>query len=163
MDSRILGRTLAVVTLALGLALPAAGQSSAQTKVGGLIHDYATSGGTDWQIVGDWSATLKGASGKVDVVISVSMERPNPASPGAHTHHVAILDGTVTAIANGYRITGVAAITSNGTTAGFSGSEVTVDVTGGPAVALAKVAVTFGGAAAGHFGDQPIEGVVSLK
>jgi hypothetical protein len=163
MNSWILGRALLVVTLTLAAAGIAAAQSSAQTKVSGLIHDYATSAGTDWQIVGDWSATLKGASGKVDVLMSLSMERPNPASPGAHTHHVAIVDGTVTAIANGYRITGAASITSNGATAPFSGSEVTVDVTGGAALALAKVSVTFGGTAAGHFGDQPIEGVVSLR
>jgi hypothetical protein len=163
MNSRILGCALVLVTLGLVAAGPAAAQSNAHTKIDGLVHDYVTPGGTAWQLVGEWSATLKGASGKVDVLASLSMQRPDPASPGAHTHHVALVDGVVTVLANGYRITGTASITSNGTEAPFSGSPLTVDVTGGPAVPLAKLSMTFGGAAAGHFGDQPVEGVVSLK
>jgi hypothetical protein len=91
------------------------------------------------------------------------MKRPDAASPGAHTHHVALTDGTVSVITGGYRISGTAAITSNGAVAGFSGSPVTFDVTGGALVPLAKASLTFGGAAVGHFGDQPIEGVVVLR
>jgi hypothetical protein len=159
MTSRILGRTLALVTIALALAAPAAAQSS---SVVGVIDDYATVADVPWQLAGEWKGTLK-ATGTVDIVVSVSMKRPDPASPGVHTHHVSLNDGAVSVITGGYRISGTAVITSNGAVAGFSGSPVTFDVTGGAQVALAKVSLTFGGAAAGHFGDQPIEGVVVLR
>jgi hypothetical protein len=159
MNSRILGRTLGIVTITLALATPAAAQTA---RVVGVIDDYATAAGVPWQLAGEWSATLK-ATGTVDIVVSVSMKRPDPASPGAHTHHIALTDGTVSVITGGYRISGTASITSNGAAAGFSGSPVTFDVTGGAVVSLAKVGLTFGGAAVGHFGDQPIEGVVVLR
>jgi hypothetical protein len=51
-------------------------------------------------------------------------------------------------------------LTSNGSLAAFSGSLVDIEITGSRAVPFANVAVTFGGAAAGHFGPQPIKGVV---
>ena len=159
MTSRILGRTLGIVTIALSLAAPAAAQSA---RVVGVIDDFATAGGVNWTLAGEWSATLK-ATGTVDIVASVSMKRPDPASPGAHTHHIALTDGVVSVIQGGYRISGTASITSNGVAAGFSGSPVTFDVTGGATVPLAKASLTFGGAAVGHFGDQPIEGVVVLR
>ena len=66
-------------------------------------------------------------------------------------------------LVNGYRVTGTAALTSNGAVAPFSGSPVTVDVTGGNALMLATVKLTFGGAAAGHFGDSALTGVVSIR
>jgi H+/Cl- antiporter ClcA len=90
------------------------------------------------------------------------MVRSDNATRSAHTHHVGLVDGTVTAIPNGYRITGAATITSNGAAAPFSGSPVVVEVTGNTAVTLAKIALTFQGAAVAHFGDQPIEGVVRM-
>ena len=159
MTSRILGRTLGLVTIALALAIPAAAQSA---SVVGVIDDYATVADVPWQLAGEWKGTLK-TTGTVDIVVSVSMKRPDAASPGAHTHHVVLTDGTVSVIAGGYRISGTATITSNGAVAGFSGSPVTFDVTGGAQVPLAKASLTFGGAAVVHFGDQPIEGVVVLR
>lgn len=159
MTSRILGRTLGLVTIALALAIPAAAQSA---SVVGVIDDYATVADVPWQLAGEWKGTLK-TTGTVDIVVSVSMKRPDAASPGAHTHHVVLTDGTVSVIAGGYRISGTAMITSNGAVAGFSGSPVTFDVTGGAQVPLAKASLTFGGAAVVHFGDQPIEGVVVLR
>jgi hypothetical protein len=39
---------------------------------------------------------------------------------------------------------------------------VIVDLTGNTAVPLAKITLTFGGAAVAHFGDQPIDGVVRI-
>jgi hypothetical protein len=80
---------------------------------------------------------------------------------GAHTHHVRLSEGQVTALPNGYRISGAAALTSNGSLAGFSGSRVEIDINGETAVPFANVAMTFGGAAASHFGTQPLRGVVT--
>jgi hypothetical protein len=162
MDSRILV-TAALVVTTLGLAAPAGAQSTAVARVGGVIHDFTADldASGPWQLVGDWSATLK-TSGTVDVQASLSMVRADNPTRSAHTHHVALIDGVLAAIVNGYRITGTATITSNGTAAPFSGSPVVVDVTGGAAVSLAKVAMTFQGAATGHFGDQPIEGVIRV-
>lgn len=164
MDSRILATAVLVVTTMLGFAGPAAGQSSAPTKVEGLFHDYTAEldASGPWQIVGEWSATLKGASGKVDVLGSLSMVRSDAITRSAHTHHLGLIDGVVAAIPNGYRITGAATITSNGGVAPFSGSPVVVEITGNAVVPLAKITLTFQGAAAAHFGDQPIDGVVRV-
>jgi hypothetical protein len=164
MDSRILVTAVVVVTTLLGTANPAPAQSAAPTKVEGLFHDYTADldGSGPWQLVGAWSATLKGASGKVDMLASLSMVRSDNPTRSPHTHHIGLLDGDVTAIPNGYRITGTATITSNGAVAPFSGSPVVVDITGSAVVALAKITLTFQGAAVAHFGDQPIDGVVRV-
>lgn len=165
MDIRILFMVAMLVTTMPGLASRAAAQSAAPTKVEGLFHDYTAEldASGPWQLVGDFSATLKGASGKVDVVASLSMVRSDSATRSAHTHHVGLIDGEVTRLANGYRITGTATITSNGAVAPFSGSPVVVELTGNAAVPLAKVTLTFQGGAVAHFGDQPIDGVVRVR
>ena len=80
-----------------------------------------------------------------------------------HTHQVTISDGQVTSLANGFQISGNAIITLNGNLAPFSGSLVTVQVTGGSAVPFENITVTFGGAAVMHFGDQPFHGVVKQR
>ena len=165
MHSTILIRTAMVVTIALATAGLAAAQSNAPTKLEGVINDYTdvTSASGPWHITGDWSAQLKGNSGKVDFVASLTMIRST--SGGApHTHHIGLTDGVVTAVANGYRISGQAAITSNGALAGFTGSQIDIELTGGTALPFSNVKITFGGAGAiGHFGDLPLDGVVTLR
>jgi hypothetical protein len=162
MNSRILV-TVALVVIALGVAAPASAQSAVVARVEGTFHDFTADldGSGPWQLVGAWTGALK-ATGAVDVTASLSMVRSDNTTRQPHTHHVALTDGAVSVIAGGYRITGPATITSNGATAGFSGSQVVVDITGGAAVALAKITLTFQGAAAAHFGDQPIDGVVRV-
>lgn len=165
MNSRILVTVVSVVTTLLSFAGLVYAQSAAPTKVEGLVHDYtaALDASGPWQLVGEWSATLNGASGRVDVIASLSMVRSEAATRSAHTHHVGLMNATATPIAGGYRISGPATITSNGAAAPFSGSTVVVDITGSAIVPLAKIAITFQGDAAGHFGDQPIEGVVRVQ
>lgn len=162
MSRRILV-TAVLVVITLGGAAPARAQSAVVARVDGTFHDFTADldGSGPWQLVGGWSGALK-ATGTVDVQASLSMVRADNPTRQPHTHHVALIDGTVSAIAGGYRIAGTATITSNGTTAGFSGSPVVVDITGGPAVALAKITLTFQGAAVAHFGDQPIDGIVRV-
>ena len=74
-----------------------------------------------------------------------------------------LTNATVEPLQNGFRLNGDAVITSNGNLAGFSGSNVTVDVTGGNTVAYSNISVRFAGGAVGHFGDQPLHGVVSPR
>ena len=152
-----------VIVLALGGQ--ALAQSSSPFKIEGTLNDYTdatNSTAGPWHITAEWSAELRGRSGHVDFVGSLTMVR-SVSGAASHTHHIALIDATVTPIANGYRISGDARITSNGAVAAFSGSHLDVDITGGPAIALSNVKLTFGGAAISHFGDQPIEGVVSLR
>jgi hypothetical protein len=88
------------------------------------------------------------------------MVRSDNAMRAEHTHHIRLTDGDVTTLANGHRISGTASFTVNGSLAGFTGSPVDIEISGGSAVSPSNVAVTFGGAAASHFGAQPLNGVV---
>ena len=152
--------TIAVITLAV--ADPAHAQSSAP-RVEGLVHHYTADLDTNgpWQIVGDWALTLNPATFTVDLVASFSMVRSDTTPRSPHTHHIRIPGAQITPIVNGYRFSGTAVILNNGVTAPFSGSPATVDLTGGSGMQFANFAVTFGGAAAAHFGTAPVLGVVS--
>jgi hypothetical protein len=85
----------------------------------------------------------------------------SPPLRGAHTHHITLVDGIVTPLANGFRVNGTASITGNGNPAPFGlSSPLQADITGGSAVAFSNIKVTFGTPAAGHFGAQAVNGVV---
>lgn len=160
MKASILWRAAALVTITLALA----GRATADDrKFTGEIDDYtATSDPAGpWHVSGEWTLRLHGESGKARFSAALSMVRSANPTPAAHSHHVVLKDGDVEPLANGVRITGAAVLTSNGNTAGFSGSPITIDVTGGNALVHSNLAVTFGGAAAAHFGDLPIHGVVA--
>ena len=104
MRNSILVRVAFVVALALAVASPALAQSSSPFKIVGTISDYtdAANAAGPWNITGDWSAELRGRSGRVDFIVSLAMVRSTTGA-ASHTHHVALLDATVTRIANGYR------------------------------------------------------------
>jgi hypothetical protein len=161
--SRIL-RIASAIGLVLVFGDQALAQSSSPFKIEGTLNDYTDAANTagPWHITAEWSAELRGRSGHVDFIASLTMVR-SASGAASHTHHVALINATVTPIANGHRISGDAVITSNGAVAAFSGSHVDVDITGGSALALSNIRLTFGGAAVAHFGDQPIEGAVSLQ
>jgi hypothetical protein len=155
---------IAIVAIALAAAAPGLAQSAAPTKLEGVINDYTdvASASGPWHITGDWSAQLKGHSGKVDFVASLAMVR-STSGGSPHTHHIGLTDGQVTVIPNGYRISGQAVITSNGGLAGFTGSPVNIELTGGTAMPFSNVKVTFGGGAIAHFGDLPLDGTVTVR
>jgi hypothetical protein len=150
------------------LAVQAQAQTPGHIRVEGEVHDF-TGPMTPpdplgpWQIDGQWTLTYSIGAGNVDFVASLNMIRSDDTTRAAHTHHVRMTGAAVTPIAGGYRITGTASLTSNGALAGFSGSPIEIDLTGGSALAFATVKVKFGGAAAGHFGSAPLGGVVTLK
>jgi hypothetical protein len=156
-------RIVPVVAFVLALGVQGLAQSNSPFKIEGSINDFTdpTNAAGPWHITGDWTAELRGRSGHVDFVVGLAMVRSTGAA--SHTHHVALYDATVTPIANGYRISGNAVIASNGTLAAFTGSHLDVDITGGADVPLSNVKLTFGGAAVSHFGDLPIEGVVTPR
>jgi len=154
-------------TIGLLIASAAGAQAQSQVRVEGQIHDF-TGPMTPpdplgpWQIDGDWSITLDTASGRVEFATALNMIRSDNVTRAAHTHHVRMIDPQITPIANGYRLSGTASFTSNGAPAGFSGSPVDVEITGGSALAFATVKVKFGGGAAAHFGDAALGGVVGF-
>jgi hypothetical protein len=166
MNRMILGRG-AVIVIAVAAAMtlsraPLWAQTTPQTTLTGLIHDYTPSLDEfgPWEVVGQWTITVNAASGKAEFLASLNMLRSDNATRMQHTHHMRLSDAQVRAIATGYRISGTASFTSNGSLAGFAGSPVDVEITGSSAVPYANVTVLFGGAAAAHFGPQ-IKGVVA--
>ena len=155
--------SLAVVTLALsghGLA-----QGQRDLRYGGVVNDYTANfdGGGAWHIMGEWTMSVKGNSAKGTFAVGFTMARAAVEPRSFHSHHVTLEDGVVTILSNGYRISGTAAITGNGNLAGFTGSPVTVEITGGTAVPFSNMAITFAGAAANHFGSGTIKGVVTQE
>ena len=158
-------RIALIMAIMWALSSQGLAQVPAPARVEGLIHDFTADLDTagPWLIVGPWSLAVTTQTGRVEFLAALSMVRSDNPARQAHTHHVAMNDGQVTPLANGYRITGNAMITSNGATAGFSGSPVVIEITGGNAVTLANLKVTFGGSAVAHFGDQPLEGVVNFR
>ncbi|MGH9696143.1 MAG: hypothetical protein ACRD5Z_18485 [Bryobacteraceae bacterium] len=132
----------------------------------GIIDDFTPvlDSNGPWQVSGQWSLTLGGHSGRADFSWPVNMVRAENEVRMQHTHQVTINDGQVTRLANGgFQISGNAIITVNGNLAAFSGSPVVVQVTGGSVFPSENIAVTFGGGAVMHFGDQPFHGVVTQR
>lgn len=165
-SGRLLTTKVAVIAvMGLLVSLPAPAQSTPRTSAEGAFHHYTADldGGGPWQIVGPWSLRLNTASDRVEFVAALSMVRSDAPARAAHTHHVSMTDGRVTTLANGHRISGTATITSNGSVAGFSGSPIDVEISGAAALPFSNIKLTLGGAATGHFGAEPVHGVVDIS
>jgi hypothetical protein len=162
MKKTVFVRALSFVTIIGALSAQGLAEPSAH-HLGGTINDYtaALDAAGPWHITSVWSLKLNGHSGKGDFIAALNMVRADNPVRAAHTHHVTLMDADVVPLANGFRLIGAAVLTSNGNLAGFSGSTVDIQATGGSAVQFSNVAVTFGGASAAHFGDQPLHGVVT--
>ena len=155
---------LSAIGFVLVLAAQALAQSSSPFKIEGTLNDYTDASNPTagpWHITAEWSAELRGRSGHVDFIASLTMVR-SQSGGSSHTHHVALNDATVTPIPGGHRISGDVVVTTNGTV-GFSGSHLDVDITGGTALPHSNIKLTFTGPAAMHFGEGPIEGVVTVR
>ena len=143
----------------------------------GLIADHTVATAGSWELHGVWTLERKARGTKADFNAALAMERgdfwflttnpvPDPNSVAArnpHTHHIGLTDGTIVALTNGFRVTGIPyLVTGNGSTPPFgTNSTITIDITGGNLVTYSNIAVTFGGDAAKHFGINPLAGVVS--
>jgi len=161
----------------LGLLLVAVGVATlaqdrqCETLLSGVINAYSpqTTLTGPYEVRGPWSLTLK--DGKAAFSAALNMELSDgwvitrnggdfdPDARGAHTHHVT-LNGSVTQITNGIRVTGTATITLNGNPAPVSPSLLQIDITGGSDVKFSNIALTFGMPGSGHFGTEPLPGVV---
>lgn len=163
-------RTLCVagaMMMALTLGSDAWAQAQNLITINGRIHDFTgpmtpADPVGPWQIDGDWTLMFNSAAGTADIVASLNMIRSDNITRQGHTHHLRMVSVPVVPIANGYRISGPATLTSNGAVAPFSGSPVTVEITGGNSLTLATVKLTFEGAAVGHFGASALGGVVIM-
>ena len=81
---------------------------------------------------------------------------------GAHTHHITLVDGEVSQIANGFQVTGTATFTLSGGPAPVtvSPSPVLIQITGGTEVEFSNITLTFLYPGSNHFGSEPLPGVV---
>jgi hypothetical protein len=148
-------RLIPVLMLVAGMSAPA--QITNHAKFSGAINDFtpATSvmpgNGGPWEVRGNWSLVVRGncerGECKAEFFAALTMERSdlgvvmnggndlnNPVDRMAHTHHITLNDGDVTAIPNGIQITGPATITANGSWPPPFGSTIptlTIQITGG--------------------------------
>jgi hypothetical protein len=95
----------------------------------GLINAYSpqTSTTGPYEVRGTWNLQLQGNSGKADFSAELNMVLSDgwvltlgggnfdPSGRGAHTHHITLNNATVTPITGGFKVTGTARITANGT------------------------------------------------
>jgi hypothetical protein len=171
---------LAFLATTVVLMAPAAGaQDAPEMRMTGILADHVWvdvgAGQGAWQVSGTWSARVSGSSGKGEFVAAILGVRsdlwvlqtganPQTTTRSPHTHHVALLDATVSAIPGGIRLEGNAIITTNGNVAtDFSGSLVVVDIKGGNTVQLSNMQLTFLGASTEHFGSHTYDGVVTIE
>jgi hypothetical protein len=167
------------------LALASVGalaQTSQIEHFEGTINDYTPAANIagPWEIGGGWSLDLRDNSRIANFSAALTMVRTDmgvilngtstsgggsldvPAQRLAHTHHLSLVNGTVTLIPNGFEVTGPITITGNGKYPPPFGtpSTATIDITGGNLVSASNIKITLAGAATTHFGSQPINGVV---
>jgi hypothetical protein len=160
---------LVAAVIAIIAGLPSQGLAQTRTTIptmfSGIIDDFTPvlDGNGPWQVSGQWSLMLIGTSGRGSFSVGLNMVRADNLTRSPHTHQVTLTDAQVTVLANGFRLSGNAVITVNGNLAGFSGSPVDVEVTGGSTIPFTNIALTFGGGAVAHFGDQPFHGVVTQR
>jgi hypothetical protein len=178
--------------IALALAAAHVGaQELRGVHLGGLINDYSPStvSGGPYEIRGQWSLDIN-RSGTADFTADLNMETSdygitgaaqvdptNPATRSPHTHHISMTNAvfsydTSVCPANnppttgpGVVVTGTATTTGNGGPAPFESkgaSTLQVCITGGSEVEFSNVTLVYTGPATGHFGTQPIHGVVNL-
>lgn len=133
-----------------------------------------------YEIRGSWSMQLKRDGTKADFSAAVNMilsdgwvltnstVPPNfdPSTRNAHTHHITMTDAEVTMLPNNaIQVSGTATVTLNGGPTPFAQqSPLTVVITGGGTgpddVEYSNVTLTFSAPASGHFGTEPLPGVV---
>lgn len=182
MSNKIRFALFLVAAMAVALSTQSFAQPNAAdvpvTNVSGTFNDYvwveAGAGAGAWHVTGEWTARANQSSGKGEFIGSLQGVRSdlwvlqtfadpaNPALRTPHTHHIGLVNAAVTALSNGVQLEGTATITGNGSVAPYSNSLVRVEITGGNLIPHSNIKLTFFGAAVGHFGPQPYEGLVVL-
>jgi hypothetical protein len=166
-----------IAVIVLAASIGALAQTPTSVNLSGVINDYTPANvAGPWEVRGTWSLSVR-ATGTASFSAALTMEHSdqgvllsgggdlnNPAARSAHTHHLTLVNGTVTPIAGGFRVTGPATITANGKFPPPFGASSTlqIDVIGGNSVAFSNIKITLSGDAAAHFGSQPVNGVVQI-
>jgi hypothetical protein len=166
-------------------------QDLRRVHLSGLINDYSPSNvaGGPYEIRGQWSLDMN-RSGTADFTADLNMEtsdygvtsptQVDPTNPGTrspHTHHISITSAAVSydtsvcpanspaTTVPGVVISSTATTSANGGPAPFDSkgaSSLQVCITGGSEVEFSNLTMVYTGPASGHFGTQPIHGVVNL-
>src|SRR5580658_3021812 len=181
---------LAIAVLALALA-PAQAQNLRPVHFAGVLSDYSPStvSGGPYEIRGDWSLDVVGgatANFSADLTMETSdygitgatqVDPTNPATRSPHTHHITMTNATISydtsvcpannppTTVSGLVINGTATTTGNGGPATFEAkgaSTLQVCIMGGSELSFSNLTLVYTGPATGHFGTQPIHGVVRI-
>jgi hypothetical protein len=155
----------------------------------GLIDDFTPSAavvaGSPYEMHGKWwlDVDLRRGTAKFSAEMNMetsdygiaqgSVNKDDPTSRVAHTHHISMTDGVITTdwmtacpafnpvVTGGFVITGPAVVTGNGSPAKFGNpSTLTICILGGTTVKYSNITLTFGAKANTHFGIFPIHGVI---
>ena len=182
----ICGIVIAVAAIAL---VRVQAQDIRPVRFSGVINDYSPSTvpGGPYEIRGDWAVVLQRngtASFSADLNMETSdygitgatqVDPANPATRNPHTHHLSMTDATVSydtsscpannppTTFSALIVTGTVTTTANGGPAPFEAkgpSTLQVCIMGGSQVVYSNVTLVYTGPATGHFGTQPIHGVV---
>jgi hypothetical protein len=180
------GIAIAVAAVAL---VRAQAQDLRPVHFGGVINDYSPStvSGGPYEIRGEWSldvirggtanfsADLNMETSDYGITSATQVDPANPATRSPHTHHISMTNATVSydtsvcpannppTTVSGLVVTGTATTTGNGGPATFESkgsSTLQVCIMGGSEVSFSNVTLVYTGPAAGHFGTQPIHGVI---
>jgi len=182
----ICGIAIAVAAIAL---VRAQAQDLRPVHFSGVINDYSPSTvpGGPYEIRGDWSldvqrggtanfsADLNMETSDYGITGATQVDPANPATRSPHTHHISMTNVTVSydtsvcpannppTTVSGIVVTGTATTTGNGGPATFEAkgaSTLQVCIMGGSEVSFSNVTLVYTGPATGHFGTQPIHGVI---
>lgn len=155
----------------------------------GTIHDYSPStvSGGPYEMRGEWTLEVVSggtASFSADMTMETSdygitgatqVDPTNPATRSPHTHHISMTNVTVSydtsacpanspaTTVSGLVLNGPATTSGNGGPATFEAkgpSTLQVCIMGGSEVTFSNLTMVYTGPATGHFGPQPIHGVV---
>lgn len=182
MSSKALRWMAGLGILVLAMALAAVAQDSDGVQFRGTIGDYTLAStpptvGGPWKVEGEWQLHVNWRLLKAWFTAQLTMVRSDEGAMAhggldsatarnAHTHHIRLINGTVTPLSNGsFEVSGTATLTANGKTPPnppFSSASVpiTINITGGDLVPFSNVQLSLGGDAVGHFGNKPLLGVV---
>jgi hypothetical protein len=179
-----------IIALAVA-AGPARAQDLRRVHLAGLINDYSPSNetGGPYEIRGQWSldidrsgafsfsADLNMETSDYGITDATKVDPTKPPTRDPHTHHISITGAAVSydtsvcpantppTTGSGIVITGTAITSANGGPAPFDAkgsSNLQVCITGGTEVGFSNVTLVYTGPATGHFGTQPIHGVVNV-
>ena len=184
------GSGIAIALLGLALERVRA-QDIRPVHFGGLINDYSPStvAGGPYEIRGDWaldvvrggtanfSADVNMETSDYGITSATQADPTNPATRSPHTHHITMTNATISydtsvcpannppTTVSGLVVNGTATTTGNGGPATFESkgaSTLQVCLMGGSELSFSNLTMVYTGPATGHFGPQPIHGVVRI-